>query len=388
MNAHEVIRQSIARISADLRELALRIHRHPEVGLAETKACAWQIELLQRLGFALETNYSDLATAYRAQKGKGRPAVAFLAEYDALPGIGHGCGHNLICAVAIAAGHGLAEALAASGIEGTSVILGTPAEEGKGGKVQIIARGGLNGIAAALMAHPYNITTADSGCLAVKRYDVVFYGQSAHASVAPEEGRNALDAVMLLFHGINAWRQHLPPATRIHGIVTEGGHAPNIVPERAAATFYLRAAEGKTLAAMIERFQRIAEGAALMTATRAEVHVGDVGYRAGKPNPVFNADYLRQAAELGLEPQAGAKQGLGSTDFGDVSQIVPAAHLYFGIASGVPLHSPEFAAAAGSEHALQRMLLAGEALARIAYRFCADAAFRDEAIIAFKRMEH
>ncbi|MCX7934400.1 MAG: amidohydrolase [Planctomycetota bacterium] len=385
MNAHEIIKQSIARISAELRDLALRIHRHPEVGLAEVKACAWQIEILQRLGFTLETNYAGLATAYRAQKGKGRPAVAFLAEYDALPGIGHGCGHNLICSAAIAAGQGLAEALAASGREGTSVILGTPAEEGKGGKVQIIARGGLNGIDAALMAHPYTITTADAGCLAVKRYDVIFHGQSAHASVAPEEGRNALDAVMLLFHGINAWRQHLPAGTRIHGIVTEGGHAPNIVPERAAASFYLRAADDRVLAAMIERFQRIAEGAALMTATRAEVRVGEVGYRAGRPNPIFNAEYLRQAEDLGLEPQAGAKQGLGSTDFGDVSQIVPAAHLYFGIVSGVPLHSPEFAAAAATEEALRRMLLAGEALARIAYRFCVDATFQQEALAAFQR---
>jgi len=385
MKAHAIIKQSIARISGDLCDLALRIHRHPEIGLAETQACSWQMELLRRLSFVFEPNYAGLATAYRAQKGGGRPAVAFLAEYDALPGIGHGCGHNLICAAAIAAAYGLSEALAASGVEGTAVVLGTPAEEGRGGKVQIIARQGFADIDAALMAHPYTITTGDAGCLAVKRYDVTFHGRSAHASVAPEEGRNALDAVMLLFHGINAWRQHLPGGTRIHGIVSEGGHAPNIVPERASACFYLRAAEDRVLAMMIERFQQMAEGAALMTATRADVCPGEVGYRAGKPNPVFNAEYLRQAEELGLAPQAGGKHGLGSTDFGDVSQLMPAAHLYFGIAAGAPLHSPEFAAAAATEHALQRMLLAGEALARIGYRFCADAAFREEARAAFAR---
>ncbi len=380
MSLHDTIAATVARHGEALKALARRIHANPELGLAEHQAVGWQVELLEAMGFEVTVPFGGLATAYRAQRGQGGPVVAFLAEYDALPGIGHGCGHNLIAPAAIGAGAALAEALAASGTPGTVAVIGTPGEEGKGGKVRLAEAGAFEGLDLALMAHPRVRTTADTGRLAVLRREVRFTGQAAHAANSPEMGRNALDGVLLLMAGVNAWRQHLPEPSRVHGIVTEGGDAPNVVPDHAACRFYLRADNDRTLAEMLARFEQIARGAALMSATEVEVSAGDDRpYSSGRINAALNRQWLADAEAMGLAPDPAARPGRGSSDFGNVSALLPGAHYYFQI-TDEPLasHSPQFAQAAATDRAQAAMLKTAEALARGAGRFCTDADFREQ----------
>lgn len=385
MSMDDPIADTVSVHTDALKDLALRIHANPELGLAEHQAARWQVELLERLGFDVTAPFGGLETAYRAVRGSGKPVVCFLAEYDALPGIGHGCGHNLVAPVAIGAGAALSDALHTAGAEGTVVVLGTPAEEGHGGKVTLVEAGAFEDVDLALMAHPSKRTSGDLGRLAVVRREVSFAGRAAHAAAYPELGRNALDAVMLLFAGVNAWRQHLPDACRVHGIVTDGGDAPNIVPAHAACRFYLRAPDEKTLSEMLSRFERIAEGAGLMTATEATVSAGgDSPYKAGRVNRVLGEAFLEIAEQLDMDPKRDPGRGRGSSDFGNVSAVVPGAHYYFRITDEpTPSHSEAFARAAASELALGMMLKTAQALARVGARFCTDADFRDSVTTEF-----
>jgi len=308
-----------------------------------------------------------------------------MAEYDALPEIGHACGHNLICAVALGAGRALAATLNKDRIPGTVVILGTPAEESAGGKVRMVERGAVKGVDVALMAHPSVRTTPWNGCTAVGSYDVTFKGAAAHAAVAPERGANALDAVRLLFAGVDAWRQQLPESSRIHGIVTDGGAAPNIIPETALCFFYVRSPDDAVLASMVKRFGDIAAGAALMTGTKVKVRPRGAAYKGPWVNGPLNEAYVAAAQDAGLKPVADVEPGRGSTDFSDISQATPGAHVYFGITRSKKLasHSPAFAAAAATPYAVKQMLRAAEALANMGYRFVTDEPFRRSVTDAF-----
>jgi len=381
MNRSDAIRCSITAVAPALRELSQFIHAHPETAYEEHEACRRQVELLRGWGFAVESPYGGLATAYRASLGSGKPVFAVLAEYDALPEIGHACGHNLICTAALAAGKAMADHLQSGGLPGTVVVLGTPGEEGRGGKVDLLSAGAFADIDAAIMAHPSHRTATWKGALGIRRFDVTFHGLASHAAAAPEKGRNALDAVMLLYAGVNAWRQHLPEDTRVHGIVTGGGVAPNIVPDLASCRFYLRANDLKTMISMEKRFREIAEGAALMTGTKAEVvHPGDSrDYLPGNPCEALNRAFLAAAQPLGLKPVVPERGARGSTDFGNVSHALPGIHAYYGITdAGHPLHSLAFAEAAATEQALARTLLAAAALAEVGCRYLAEPAFRAE----------
>ena len=380
------IRESLARRAAALDALAARVHAHPELGYEETRACAWQIALLRHWRFRVDHPFAGLPTAYRASAGRGRPVFCLMAEYDALPEIGHACGHNLICAAALGAGVALADRLRGERLPGTVVVMGTPAEESQGGKVRMTARGALRGIDAAMMAHPSFRTIADNGCAAITRYDVVFHGRAAHAAGQPEQGLNALDAVLLLFQGINAWRQQLPESSRIHGVVRDGGAAPNIIPERASATFFLRSPDDAVLDAMVARFRDIARGAALMTGTTFHLSPARDAYQSRLPNGPLNEAYREAAAAAGLDVQPTPPTGRASTDFGNVSHRIPGSHVYFGIATTkIPLHSVAFRRAAGTALARARMRRAAEALAAVGYRFFTDAAFRRAVEDDFRR---
>lgn len=378
MSAHPPIHASIEAIGDQLCDLSRKLHGNPELGYEEVRACAWQVQMLRRWGFDVETPCGGADTAYRATLGSGAPVFAVLAEYDALPEIGHACGHNLICACSLGAGKAIADRLDAGAVAGTLLVIGTPAEERFGGKVRLVEEGCFEGIDAAVMAHPSSRTQAWYGSLGVTHYDVAYRGQAAHAAVFPEKGRNALDAAMLLFAGTNAWRQHLPEDTRVHGIVTDGGAAPNIVPASAACSFYIRANDADTLSAMEKRFERIAEAAAAMTDTEVTFSVGS-RYKPGLPNQALNRAYHEIAEELGMSPSVPPRGGRGSTDFADVSRVVPGAHVYFAICeTEVPSHSEEFAAAAATDFAHRQMLKAAEALANIGYRFFTDPMFREQ----------
>ena len=384
-----IISDTVDKHGAELKGLSLKIHKCPELGLEEFNACKWQTDLLRKMGFEVKSPYCGLKTAYFAKSGKSGPVFCFLAEYDALPEIGHACGHNLICSAAIGAGKALAETLRKEKISGTVIVMGTPAEEGKGGKVKILSKNGFDNIDAVMMAHPLYRTQPWHGFLSVERFNVSFHGKSSHAANSPEKGRNALDAAMLFFQGINAWRQHLPESSRIHGIITSGGAAPNIIPDFSSCSFYIRAENEPIMKEMIKRFRDIAKGAALMTGTSCEVKDGGEGYMGGKINKTLNEEYFRVAEELGMEPVRSERGGRASSDFGDVSQLIPGTHVYFGISprKKTPLHSAKFAEAAKSDYALNAMLKASKAMAQIGYRFFTDAEFRKEIRADFKRTE-
>lgn len=384
----DTITAAVKEITPALQKLAFDIHANPELGFEEHQAVEQQIALLKEWGFDVTTPFCGLDTAFKAVYGSGGPVFCIMSEYDALPGVGHACGHNLICTASLGAGKALADTLKAKNIPGTLVVMGTPGEEGKGGKVEIVNQGGLEGIEAAIMAHPDKKTRTWKGCFAVERFDVIYTGKAAHASGAPEKGKNALDAVMLLFHGINAWREHLPEKTRVHGIVTDGGEAPNIVPERAAAAFYLRADKQPQVEEMKQRFKRIAEGAALMTDCGCTVESNEVGYKSGLPNEALNQAYFDATEELGMSPMVPESMGRASTDFGDVSHELPGVHVYFGILENDErhaLHTVEFAEAAKSDFAVSQALKTSQALAEVGLKFFTDPDFRNQVAEDFKK---
>ncbi|MGI5817864.1 MAG: amidohydrolase [Armatimonadota bacterium] len=386
MDSQQQIRATLAARADEINSLARRIHAHPELALQERDACAWHVELLRGWGFEVTSPFAGLETAYHARAGAGQPVFCLMAEYDALPEIGHGCGHNLIGAAAVGAGKALADVLAEEGAPGTVIVMGTPAEEGHGGKVEMLAHDALAGIDAVMLAHPRWQTMPDTGCNAIARFRISFEGRAAHAAASPEQGRNALDAVMLTFQGVNAWRQHLLEECRVHGYVDDGGAMANTIPARASCILYVRAATEATLDAMIERLRMIAEGAALMTATSARVEPWGERYQARIPNAPLNEAWVTAAERAGLEPALPEKPNRASSDFGDVSQRLPAAHVYFGIADEpTPVHSPEFCAAAGTDRALDRMLMAAEALAVAGHRYVTEPEFRGRVDADYQR---
>lgn len=378
----EVIKKLHALIASrqnDFTALASAIWHKPELGMEEKFACAGLTRLLAGLGFRVETPYCGLKTAFRAVRGSGRPAFCFVAEYDALPGIGHACGHNLIGTAAIAAGWAVAESLKKRHARGTVIVMGTPGEEGNGGKVLLLRRHALKGVDAAMMVHPLWQTRIDTGSTALRRLEVSFAGKAAHAAASPDLGLNALDAVMLVFSGVNAWRQQLPESARIHGVILEGGTRPNIIPEHAMGRFYLRSPEDAYLDKMERRFRDIVKGAALMTGTVPKIKYIDVPYMSRKPNPALNAAYFEATEMLGMKPLKTDKPGRGSSDFGDFSHAVPGIHPYFAITDKtIAGHSVEFARAAGTDFAMRQMLKAAAAMAATGYAFITEKKFRKQ----------
>ncbi|MGY4707857.1 M20 family metallopeptidase [Candidatus Bipolaricaulota sp. J31] len=365
-------------IADELWEIALKIHENPEVGFEEHKACAWLTEALENGGFRVERGIGGMETAFVAvhpAESEG-PAVAFLAEYDALPELGHACGHNIIATIALGAGLGLAPFKET--LPGKLMVIGTPAEEGGGGKIKLLEAGVFSDVDVAMMVHPSDRTLVERGSLSITEVKIEFHGKPAHASGSPEEGINALDAVIQTFVALNALRQHIRDGARIHGIITHGGTKPNIVPEYAAALFYVRDIDDDYKEELVEKLRKCAEGAAL--ATGAKLTFTRVGheYKAMRPNHHLAQSFRRSIEELGFEIEP-PKGGMGSTDMGDISQAVPAIHPYIKIApTGTPGHSHEFAQASRSEEARKGMIAAAKALAAVALELWLVPGFYDE----------
>ncbi len=357
-----VIDQIDAR-SQELSDLALKIHSNPEPGFHEVKASAWLTQYLEENGFSIERGICKLPTAFRASYGKGRPIIAVLAEYDALPGVGHACGHNLICTIAIGATTGAK--LVADQLTGTITVIGTPAEELYGGKVLMAERGAFNDLDVAMMVHPGISDTATTYALACQNLDVEFFGQAAHAAARPEAGINALEAMIQSFNAINSLRQHIRSTARIHGIITDGGQAPNVVPDHSAGTFIVRAMDDTYLDELEQKVLNCFIGAATTTGARLEYKWGDVRYAAMKNNLTLAKLFVRNMKRLGRKAKLSASgRSFGSTDMGNVSQLVPAIHPSVAIAPReVLLHSPQFAMAAASEGGIKGMLDAAKTLA-------------------------
>jgi amidohydrolase len=329
-----------------LLDLSHRIHANPELGFEEKRACAWLAESLSNAGFTVETGICDLPTAFVARAGNGPLHVAICAEYDSLPGIGHACGHNLIAAMAVGAGIAAARVADAVGLRVS--VIGTPAEEGGGGKILLLERGAFKGVHAAMMVHPAPHDTVRPKIIASSRFEVQYTGKEAHASAHPELGINAADALTIAQTAIGLLRQHIRPTDRIHGIITKGGDVPNIIPARTSAMYIIR---GRTLAEMEElrpRVYRCFEAGALATGAQLKIVGGTEPYAEMHHDPDMAAVYQRNAEALGRtfdDANTANERASGSTDMGNVSLVLPSIHPMIGIDSLPAVnHQPEFTA--------------------------------------------
>jgi amidohydrolase len=370
------VTRTVEALRQELVDISLDIHAHPELNYQEHHAARALADALERHGFQVERGVGGVETAFRGviQGGKGDgPTVALLAEYDALPGIGHGCGHNLIAMSNLGAGLGVKAVM--ESLPGRVIVLGTPAEEGGGGKIRLLDASVFKGVDVALSSHPSSnrtIIPADipqdqSWSLAMVGYRYAFHGKAAHAAVVPHEGINALNAVIHLFTGIDALRQHLREDVRIHGIITDGGKAPNVVPDFAAANFMLRSRDREYLHEVVDKVRRVAEGAAQITGARLEVLPAHPLYENVRPNAVLAHAVRANAQAVGMPLDAapvGWNGGGASTDFGNVSQALPAYYLRFAVSrQPVPGHSTAMAEAAKSDFGHDNAIATAKVLA-------------------------
>ncbi len=370
---YDDVAAEVARQAPRLAGLARDLHLSPELGCSEFHAVTLLSGTLEEERFHVETGIAGLPTAFRAERRAGEgPAVAFLVEYDAVPGLGHACGHNLIGAAACSAAIGLARVLGA--VPGRVLVFGAPAEETIGGKVVLAARGAFEGIDVALLAHPGSEDRAAVTSLASWSVEVTFHGRSAHAVASPEQGINALDAMIQLFIARDALLKALRPEVRMPGVILEGGVRANVVPDRARARFSLRAADARYLVETVAaRFRGVVDGVARATGTSATIVPIDNLYDEMVNNPVLAATYEQEARRAGLDPRPGPGGTIGSLDMGTLSHLVPALHPTFRITgSPVPTHTPEFTRAAGTPQAIEATGRAALALARTGLAVLSD----------------
>jgi amidohydrolase len=374
---------AIDEASSSLRALSLSIHGQPELGYEEHHAHQVLTDYLEGAGFEVVRSAYGLPTAFRAVAGSGGPSVAVLCEYDALPAIGHACGHNLIAAAGVAVALGLRAGL--EGREGTVVVLGSPAEErGGGGKIRLIQAGAFEDLDAAVMLHPGMADRAAGQALAHRVLSVEFHGRASHAAGAPWLGLNALDAMILAFSALGLLRQQLQPSYRVHGVITHGGDSPNIIPERTAALLQVRAPTSKEVEPLRGRVLACFEGAATQTGCRLEHSWSDLPYEDLVQNPVLAGAYTRHFESAGgkiLPPNVG-----GSTDMGNVSHVLPALHPHFRIPTpeGQGNHTRGFAEAAGTPEAHEAAMRAAGALALAALEVYLDGGVRQAMRKAFE----
>ncbi|MEU0545367.1 amidohydrolase [Nocardia sp. NPDC005978] len=370
---------AIAEARAGLLALSHSIHAEPELAFEEFRSVAKTIEPLRERGFRIETGVADLPTAFTAEFGHGDLVVGICAEYDALPEIGHACGHNIIAAAAVGAALGLAEVADACGI--TVKLLGTPAEESGGGKVLMLDRGVFDDLAMAMMIHPGPEDIVGARSLALADLSVSYSGHEAHASAAPHHGRNAGDAVTIAQVALGLLRQHLLPGQQLHGIVASGGIAPNIVPGHAELLYYLRAVDSAALDDLMQRASACFEAGALATGCTHEIRKLAPTYTELTPDSALLCAYREQIRELGREPLAPeleAARPLGSTDMGNVTNVIAGIHPVIGIdAGGAVTHQPAFAAAAVNASADLAVIDGATALARTAIQIAGDEFHRD-----------
>jgi amidohydrolase len=371
----DAIVQAVDRLADDLEALSHRIHAHPELGYEEVKACGWLSEFLARQGFKVETGVAGVDTAFRAtvETGAG-PTIAILCEYDALPGIGHACGHNVIATSGAGAGAALA-AVKTQLPKGRIQVIGTPAEEGGGGKVKLIKGGVFKDVDCAMMIHGFDRTLLHQDLLGIVRVTFEYTGKAAHASVDPWEGINALDACIQTFNAVSMLRQQVRPECRIHGIITNGGAAANIVPESAAATFYVRAPRIDTMWELYHRVVACAEGAAKTAGATVKVIQHENVYEPLRSSQAMLDLFAANMKTVGLVEGEPMPDRLGSSDIGNVSQVIPAIQPMVAIApNGTAIHSREFAEAAVKPMARAGMVAAAKTMALTAFDLLAEPA--------------
>lgn len=367
------IQEFIAKRLAHYQELALDIHDHPEVSNYEFHAAEVLSQQLKEEGFAVKIDVAGHRTGFdaRYKSGKPGPTIAFLAEYDALPGIGHACGHNLFGTTSLLAASALKEIIEEVG--GEIRVYGTPGEEGGengSAKGSFVREGFFTDVDAALCVHPAHHYSQTLPSLANDPVDVKFYGRASHAAAAPEKGINALDAILQVYNSVNALRQHLPQDVKIHGVITNGGVAANVVPEFASARFYLRAATRSTLNEVYQKFDRIVQGAALATGCTYDFGLFQNSVDDTVLTPLFDEVFFKHLKDLNLpanEISTEIPDSYGSSDVGNVSQVIPTIQPTVSISDDyIAGHSEEFKAAARSEKGLASIAIGAELLAKTA----------------------
>ena len=364
----DLIMNQIAGRLDEFFNLSSWLYEHPELGEQEFQAAALLSDFFEKKGFEVERGIYGFETAFQASfVGKKDGAhIALFCEYDALPQIGHGCGHNLISAMSVGAAVGLKAIL--DEIGGKITVFGTPAEETNGVKGILAEKGAFDGVTVAMMAHPNVISEESGASLALTALKYEFFGKAAHAAAMPEKGINALDGVILLFNGINALRQHVPSDVRIHGIISDGGVAPNIVPDYAAAKFYFRSKDKNTLLSVIEKVKRCAEGAEAMTGATCKISRFENPYDNLRTNRALSDLFTANLKALGEEKIYAPSDGVGSIDIGNVSHVVPVIHPWIGIGNpDLVIHTKEFADCTITEQARETLYKGACALALTAY---------------------
>uniref|UniRef100_UPI0030FA0E12 M20 family metallopeptidase n=2 Tax=Niallia sp. FSL M8-0099 TaxID=2954519 RepID=UPI0030FA0E12 len=362
----QIILDTINENEAKFKDISIYIGENPELGHEEFKACEILTDTLKQHDFNVEIGICDLPTAFKAtfDSGKAGPVIGFMAEYDALPELGHACGHNLIGTMGIAAGIGLSKVLSETG--GKVIVYGTPAEETKGGKVTMAEAGIFEELDVAMMVHPLDSYMKSGDSLAMDAIQFEFFGKAAHAAASPHLGINALDAVLQTFNSINALRQHIKSDARIHGVITEGGKAANIVPDYAVAQFYVRAGKREEVNKLVEKVKQCAEGAALQTGATVKSSFYEFSYDDMITNQTLSDLFTKQLVDLGVEPSEIQEQrdGSGSLDMGNVSQVVPSIHPYVKICNeAYACHTHEFREAAMSDQGRDAMILGAKSMA-------------------------
>jgi amidohydrolase len=384
-DTHESIRAARDGSADELRTASRAIHALAELGFEEVESARLLSGLIERHGFQVERGISGMPTAFVARRGTTGPHIAFLCEYDALRGLGHACGHNLIATSSAGAGIALAQTLDAQHVEARISIFGTPAEEGGGGKIPLCRDGFFDDCDAVLIFHPSDRTAAIQYALACTHWEWTFRGRAAHAAWSPDRGLNALDAFVHAYNGISLWRQQLRDDARVHGFIIEGGTAPNIIPELTRGEYLTRARDGAYLREMNVRFQAIFDAAA--QATGCEVHLEEKEtYLDLRSNAVLGEITSRHLAAVGFTEQPVVPWArTGSTDVGDVSYAAPTLHPEFAIADeGIGPHTHPFREAAISARGEEAMLMAAEVLARVGAEVILDASVRERVRDAFR----
>lgn len=387
-NVYGAIEDAVDASAETLLRVSHAIHEKPELAFKEYFACELLTETLRNNALEVQTGVYSLETAFETtiNAGEAGPTVAVLAEYDALPDIGHACGHNIIATTAL--GAALALNRVSGQLPGRVKLLGTPAEERGGGKELMARAGAFQGIDAALMIHPAGVNLATMPSICIAEVEVIYHGKASHASAMPHKGVNALDGLLLAYQAISNLRQHIRATERIHGIVEEGGSAPNIVPDRTVGQFYVRAANEKDLAKLKPRVQACFEAGATGSGCTVEVNWAGVDYLDLNTNWPLAERFRHHAEKLGrsfVEHEDALKFGAGSTDMGNVSYRLPSIHPMLAVAPpNVVIHNPEFAKWARSEKGDQAVIDGAKALAQTAAEYLLSPQLQRDSARAFE----
>lgn len=349
--------EHINNLTPELNELSLNIYNNPELGYEEFKACRLHTKLLEKYGFNVKTNFSGVETGFKAEYKSPKPGitVAYMAEYDALPGIGHGCGHNLLGTVSTGAGIILKQII--DEIGGTVIVFGTPAEETSGAKVTYVENHEFDNVDIAMMAHPGNEYTKSGSSLALEPIQFEFFGKTAHAAASPEKGVNALDAAIQTFNSINALREHINSDSRVHGVIIEGGKAANIVPDYTKCQFYVRSTSKTYNLELLGKIKNCAQGAALATGCELKITKYEFNYDNMVTNEALSNVFNEKVYEISGIKMSEPSKNTGSIDAGQVSQVCPTIHPYFDITNdkNIAGHTREMASCTLTDYAKEQM---------------------------------